>query len=1300
MKPNFTPIQQQAIGHRSGVLMVQAAAGSGKTTVLSERCASLIADGPNPADISELLVMTFTREAAGQMRSGIAKALRSRVGGRSADRRLWQQAALVDQAHICTFDSFCAWLVRSCFAQVGQDPGFSVMDAVESRLLFQDCFRRTLRKWLTRNDDQSIAFADIFNQYADSSIRMLEQMLNPMESTLTNLPDPEAWANTARQQTAGLVQVVEYYRPQFQVLVDALAAALENANYQADPNKTMVSALKDVHAAVLQAAKTTDLHHPEIWDRVLARILTAKFPDKTAEPEKSCHDYQQALEFRQGPYILLKNEFTSLAQQISSFDSRRIANDDKESCRVAGILLNFRQACHHEFTQAKAALGNLDFSDITHLALRALKPSAPGEPPNPLPDLIQRRFKHILVDEYQDINPVQQELLRRLTPLINQSRAVSALPLPAAESFFGVGDVHQSIYAFRGSEPAIMDQQCQALGGLPMPDNFRTLPPLIDALNSIFSVIFDHHRLPADGSLTAQLAPLLKAGRPGAPDSDPLILTGAPVTLHVIASRPHSRSAAQADGEFESAPENMEEEELSTGETSQSGAGQEDTLAELESTQREACVIAAEIKKIIDTGRTITGKAGAGRSAELSDIVILMRSVRSTASVLVRTLQDSGIPAFAELRTGFFESQEVLEMLDLLNVLDNPAQDISIAGVLLGSFGGFSHHDLLQIRTAFPDRHAVPFHQAVAQYAKVGPAGRELAGVIAAGQSSDLAARVHALLDRLENWRKQIYTLGVATGMAHIFQEVNLFSRVLAKPHGRRRVANLKLLHQKAVQFGGFHAQGLARFNAFVQNVRESSDTDFGEAPLGDLNAVRIMSVHASKGLEFPIVFLAGLGRKFNLENGHSKLLASQDVGIGLKLFDPQNNDFRETIGHRIIAKNMRDRELAEEARILYVAMTRARDHLVLVGHATEGQIEDWDKFHAPKIKKNIANPLNWLGPIFSSGQNKQPPRSGILERIVHDSATIRLPTVIAPPRTAPEDSDSPLKRMLAFEPIASHQNPSAGDALTFALKLATEPYPHLFQTHLPAVCTVSQLKSRVQENAIESDNPTALLAELTDAGAETEPVKATDVSLPGFPEIKGTAAAAVGSITHRILELIDFSIAPTLGAVQEQISAMILAVRLTKAEATSVAIDQLVWFLTTPTARRLAKATQNGGKLYRELTFFCTRPPDKIPHLSPACGTEALMPAAAPPTSPADRLLVRGAIDALVIDDQGILLIDYKTDATGNIAARRAMYQFQVRLYAQAVREILQLPETTPMEGILVFMRAQKCEIVPLEIK
>ena len=1297
MKPTFTTVQQQAIGHRRGVLMVQAAAGSGKTTVLSERCASLIADSPNPADISELLVLTFTRQAANQMRSGIAKALRSRVGGRTADRRLWQQAALVDQAHICTFDAFCAWLVRSCFAQTGQDPGFGVMDAVESRLLFRDCFRRTLRVWLMRNDEEAIAFADIFDHYADSSIAGLEQLLKPLESTLINLPDPETWARVALQQSGGMAQVVACYLPRLNALLEPLAAALENAHFQADPNKTMAQALTDAHAAVLHAVKTIQSDRPETWDNALAHISAVSFPDERWRFKTSFNDHPQATAFRRGPYALLKDEFTELAGNLSSLNSRQIANDEQESRRVAGILLNFHQACHREFTQAKAASGNLDFADITHLALAALKPPGPAEPSNPLPDLIHQRFKHILVDEYQDINPVQQELLRRLTPLIGQSRANPAPASPAAESFFGVGDVHQSIYAFRGSEPAIMDEQCQTVGGLPMPDNFRTLPPLVDALNAIFDAIFHHNRDPAAGPSPVQSGPLLKAGRPGAADSDSHTLIGAPVTLHVITKVPRNADAVQAGANAQT-PSTNTEDEPSPVEADPSEASPEDPLAELDTMQMEACLIAAKIKEIIGASRTIPGKGEPGRRVEFSDIVILMRSVWSTAPILVRTLQDCGIPAFAELRTGFFDSQEVMETLELLNVLDNPAQDIPIASVLLGSFGGFTHDDLLKIRTAFPDRHAVPFYQAVVQFSQCSATVNAAPQANARPADSDLADRLNALLQRLENWRNQIHSLGVATGMARIFQDVNLFSRVLAKPYGHRRVANLKLLHQKAVQFGGRHARGLARFNAFVQNVRDDRDTDFGDAPLGDINAVRVMSVHASKGLEFPVVFVAGLGRKFKLQNSTCKLLASPNAGIGLKLFDPQSQDFHATIGHQIIMQNTRNRELAEEARILYVAMTRARDHLVLVGHASRKQLENWDKFNAMEGNKRTQNPLDWLGPIFSQSQNVVPPQPGILERIVHDSATLRIPSAIAPPRAAPADADLPLHRMLAFEPLASDQNSSAGDAVTFALKLATQPYRHLVQTQLPAVRTVSQLKSRVRENAIDSDDPTALLDELTGTDPPTEPAKLPEKSLPGYQEIEGSTAAAVGSVTHRVLELMDFSIAPTHQAVREQILTMIHAGRLTEAEATRVDIDPLAWFLTTPTGRRLAKATGQKGKLFRELTFFWTRPPDEMLQQPAAHGTAFGNPTMEEPISPADRVLVRGAMDALVIDEQGILLIDYKTDAINNIAQRRAMYQVQVRLYACAVREILNLPEATSMDGMLVFLQARNCENVSLE--
>ena len=1293
MKPNFTPVQQQAVAHRSGVLMVQAAAGSGKTTVLSERCASLIADGPAPADVSELLVMTFTREAAGQMRGGIARALRSRAVGQAADRRLWQQAALVDQAQICTFDSFCAWLVRSCFAQSGQDPGFCIMDAVESRLLFRDCFCRTLRTWLLRNDADAIAFADIFDHYANSSISDMEQLLKPLESAMINLPDPEAWAQAALQRPGGMAQAIAYYFPQLQALVEPLAMAVENAVYEADSKKIMAKALQEACAAVTYAVRTIRADQPKTWDVASEKLSSVTFPNEHWKLTASCNDHPQAFEFRCGTYTLMKAEFKRLVGKISPLSSSRLLNDEKEILQVTGILLKFRQACRQEFARAKVASGNLDFSDIAHLALAALAPAGPDQPPNALRALLQQRFKHIMVDEYQDINPVQQELLRRLSPLMLQPSEAAERPAGAAGSFFGVGDVHQSIYAFRGSEPAIMDRQCAAMGGLPMPDNFRTLPPLIDALNGIFAVIF----APARGALSAPSpspsVPLLRAGRPGASESIPHVLTGSPVTLHVIT--PARAAHNPQNGEVsETSPADFADQP-STGEPDPSNADQDDSPADLDRTQREACLIAAEIKKLMGRHRMIGGEGGAGRAIQFSDIVVLMRSVRSTAAMLVRTLQDSGIPAFAELRTGFFDSQEVLETMELLNVLDNPAQDIPIAAVLLGLFGGFSHDDLTRIRAAFPDRHAVPFYQAVEQYAR-----QPGADPTAAGAEPGLAVRLNAMLQQLDHWRDRVHTLGVAAGMAHIFQETNLFSRVLAKPYGRRRVANLKLLHQKAIQFGGFHAQGLARFNAFVQNVRDDIQIDFGEAPLGDINAVRVMSVHASKGLEFPIVFLAGLGRKFKLQNQGDKLLADQYNGIGLKLYDPATQDFRATIGHQIIQEQTRDRELAEEARILYVAMTRARDHLVLVGHGTVEQCENWAKFHTPESRNKTPMALDWLGPIFSSAAGAGSPMNGRLHFITHEAPTIRLPAPAASGYSDSTNSAVPLNRMLAFEPLPAAPAPSAGAAAAFALKLAAQPYPHAALTKIPAICTVSQLKSRLPENAVDSDDPTAQIAQLMRIDPEARPANEPEISLSEPQNAEGPVGATVGSITHRVLEILDFSIAPTPQAVREQISAMVKTGRFTEADADAVAHDQIAWFLTTPTGRRAAKAAGNNGRLYRELTFFWTQSPGETVSVSGPTfhGAPAGDAAGNPPTAPADEVLVRGAIDALVVDDEGILVIDYKTDAATNIAPRLAMYQFQVRMYAHGVRKILNLPPSKPVLGMLVFLRTKSCHSVSLE--
>ncbi len=1332
---NFTPSQETAAGHRTGPMMVLAGAGAGKTGVLAERCARLVAEGPDPCGVSELLVVTFTREAAAQMRSRIAAALRNKAArpGRHsgpesrAFSRLQREAALVDQAQICTFDSFCAWLVKTYFAECGVDPVFSVLEEREGKLMLADAIRETVRQWLGRPDEpQSTAgFAEIFDIYANSSVERMQRLIDPIVRILQSmsLTDGQAWAAKAAGETTDAADFIACYRKQLDQLAADIDAALDNATFAADSKRYMPTGLRQARETAQAAAHILRKRGVDGWDE--AAIVLREMPfARSIALAKAAPDHAAAKDFKQTHYEIRKRQFKTIAAEMAGYPLEELRRDQREAQKTVHTLLDFTRDCLAAYARAKQAIHKLDFADLEQRAVAAL-----AKHDGTLAARIRTRFRHILVDEYQDINPLQQRLVDLLAGRTEGKEN-------SRRSFFGVGDVHQSIYAFRGGEPGLLDERSAVLEEsgagrvVRLAENFRSLPPLIAALNEICIPLF-RQVAPVDGPadpVPARRIPmaggtLLLPGRPAAPQTAG-VFSGAPVELHVIVREdkkdeprwpagPEGGPSATMGGADQSRGEPLvstaDENEDHGGNgssvaTEQSDpAGEEpdtdDALAELDNNQREARLIAHSIQTMFVQKRLICQSDGRTRVLKPTDIAILLRATRSHAGQFVRTLAQHGVPAVAELRTGFFESQEVLETLELLKVLDNPAQDIALAGVLLGPFGDCTHEELRRIRQAFPDHRQTPFYRAVELFARSRPVASAMADIRSADM--ELAQKVRRILDQIQNWRRIVHTLGVAAGLDQVFEQSGLLLRVLGETHGRRRLANLQLLHRRAVEFAGFSAQDLSRFAAFIQQVKESED--WGEAPPADVNAVRVMSIHAAKGLESSVVFVAGLGRKFNIKDLYGYILVSRPGGIAVKIHNPQMRMFRETVSYQLTRKQNWQRLLEEEARLLYVAMTRARDHLVLIGHAKQTKVEQWreygqsiesevdrgDKGEPRTCQPTVNQALDWLGPIFSPRQSRVEGAEPLLRLTLHQPEDL----VCSPAPSSGGDGamNHILQRMRNLEPLELPPSAAAlsPDEVELRRTLCEIEKPYCFEplTRVPAVTTISRLKMRPEDG--DPETPAAAL-DPCDIGQE---ITLLDSGEPAEGIVRGLTM-------HRVLERLNLAGTLTPDDIHKQIAGLVATGVLTAEEATLVDVPAIAWLWSTPLGRRMRNAARRkpaddesqGAVLKREVMFLWTLPAGELSAPADAVAGGFAELAGGGSEDIGDRVVVRGTIDALLLRNNALHVLDYKTDRAEMIESRLPVYIRQVRYYARAAAAILRRPATG---GTLVFLTARRLESV-----
>ena len=1239
-----TPAQQRAIAHHCGEMVVLAGAGSGKTATLARRCAQLVTHATDGCEVRELLVLTFTREAADEMRSRIARALRQAADSQTDPilfQHLQQQAALADTAQISTFHGFCNWVAKTWFMFCRVDPGFTLLNEHESAMLQTDALQAAARHFMATDHSQHNAFVEIFDLYASASPAKLETLIMPILRVMQTVVDPDNWCAKAADSGAAeigkvLATFIQHKARHLEELALMLAANADEAQlFQADGNQLMFTGLTSAAMAAKQSAEALHTHGATGWEEAQKNLESAIFAKQIRLRDSD--DKTQAEHFKEGTYLPLKEAFTELRNELAGSDIAHLQALETTSRRRIAAILTFADAVQRQYQQTKKSRRQLDYSDLERTVITGL-----SEPGNPLQAMLHQRFRHILVDEYQDINPVQQRLIELL---YRGDKGVNGLKLG---SLFGVGDVLQSIYGFRGSEPRILHDKTTHLRTsghgdkiITMRENYRTVPSLVDALNAIIAPMLRmvQRDSPASAIAMAELAEL-HHGR--APSAAPDGFQGIPVELHVLTtSREDSHTSADA-GE-------------SDVPTDTSG---NDPISEMLADELEATRIGQLIAEILQSSRKVGTEL---RPLELKDIAILLRAPSQRAPHYVRTLGAMGISANAALTTGFFESSEVLEVLDILRVLDNPKQDIALAGVLIGPIGGCTMADLAHIRKDVAGH--IPFHQAVAVFSRKNHTDAATAAP---------AAKITEAMAKLEHWRSAMRAETLINALSGIMREAGLLNRAAAMTGGRQRLANLRLLQQRAMEFSGFELQSLSRFVTFFERLREERDLGEAVPPAG--NAVRIMSIHGSKGLEFPVVFVAGLGTGFNKRDLQQRLLVDRDKGIGIKILDANGVLVQDSPGRRVLAEEKLGKLLQEEARLLYVAMTRARDQLILIGRMPESAVEKWSHIRVPDAAgkdkhttalKSANCPLAWLGPIFSQCSNRQTSNATgqLLALHVIPESSLNSADNQRTNNVAPADAVTDV----AADGGSAHAGSVNTDtqALNAMFNRITQPYAHEELTRIAAVGSVSRLKS--MRNS-DMDSPAFI------------------IDVPPSVQLQLTAdhsGIKVGLIMHRVVQRLDFQ-RTNEDSLRGALADLVTQGHLSQEELALVDQPALLWLFSTALGKRMRQAaikSSRNHQLLRELSFLWSLPAMQAADMNPAAQAGSSdagilrRNAADSPTGCLDIMLIRGTIDALLIEPDALEIIDYKTDASAFIPSRLSAYQQQVHYYARATADILKMP-------------------------
>lgn len=1192
----WTNEQQAAIDSRGQTLLLSAAAGSGKTAVLVERIIRRLLDKEYLIDITELLVVTFTKAAAAEMRDRIGTALMKALS-ETKDSRVERQLALLPSAQISTLHAFCQHVIRKYFYTIDLDPAFSIAGEEELNLLRRQVLEDVFLSYYEDDEKASILYplADMFG--SDRGDDILMDTVSRMYTYARSLAWPEHWLKEAARAYdvapdaviddmvwAGPIKdAVRRILEEDARLYDGVLYHLRQREAFAPACDTFVAE----QAALRQAAQARS------WNDLSRFVRAIDFP-RLKSLRKLSDDDKAVWERCKKVRDDVKKDVIKTLQAVYFSATPEEWLDGMRAMKpimdgLVTLTLDFAKA----YGAAKKEKGWIDFSDLEHFCLQILlAPDASPEHPVPsaAAEELRSQYEEVFIDEYQDTNGVQ-ELITRL--------------VSGEDNRFMVGDIKQSIYRFRLADPTLFLEKYQSFSRdeksvqrcIDLGRNFRSVPVVLDAVNAVFS-----------RAMTAEAAGMdygerekLYAGRQ-APDDERWI--GGPVEVDIVPT-----------------PSDEEDDDGSTA------------------FEKECRFIAGRIGELLASGRMAARKDGTLEPLSYRHIVVLLRSMAGKADVLIQALQEGGIPSYAEQSGGYFAAVEVQVMLALLRCIDNPEQDLAMAAVLRSPLVGLDETALAGVRLAGD-----------------GTLWQNLPAFVASlPDGVDEKEDLQQFMAAFDSWRTYSRRHGVAELLQRLYDDTAYVDFVGAMPGGDVRQANLKALYDRARQYEEAGFRGLFRYLQLMDKMKEDGlDLAPAKVVSEKEDVVRIMSIHKSKGLEFPVVFVADMGKAFNRRDTQDQILFHNRLGIGLKQYDPEWRMSYPTLIWSGIAAQLRWEGTAEEERILYVAMTRARDQLILTGHSSHID-RDWQRWTSRLNPAQAKSYFDWVMPAalapFGAKADADYARPGA----AWQDAVWQVRIARAVPAGTVEEGaydGEPRLEALRRGDLTGTPVPSWLDE-----QLSWQyAYPQAVRT--AAKFSVSEVKRRYQE--LHSD-------ELQDEADLSVPAAAVIPTAPGEddafaalpPWLAGEEAAVSGAqrgtALHKALQYITPAADQTTATLRREIDAFVRQGLLSREEAKLVYVPVLAAFCQSDIGRRMAESPE----LHREYPFTVL-----------LAGGDPL-----PETETGEQILIQGVIDCLFREDDAWILVDYKSDRLETADAFRSRYAVQLALYKRAVEQITHRP-------------------------
>ena len=870
MGVTFTPEQQKVIDLRDRNILVSAAAGSGKTAVLVERIITRLTKDTEPIDVDQLLIVTYTEAAASEMKERIRTAIEKALEEEPDNVHLQRQATLIHSAQVTTIHSFCLSVIREYFHTIDLDPGFRIAEEGELKLLKHDVMEELLERYYEEGNEQFQNFVECFASGKDD--RKLEELILQVYEFSRSYPSPEKWLQHCVEQYA-FADLEEMGQSEF------VKHILWNVrNYLNDLQEVITSGLAvcDCEDGPYMYRETLEEDLQNI-ERIIQKesflemadvISKIKWMRLATNRDKSVSP--EAASYVKGVREEVKKTVSLLVEQYFFDTPEEMYQDMLLAKENMKVLARLVNDFAADFASKKAGKNMIDFGDMEQFALQILTCEEAGElVPSKVAREYQERFAEVMIDEYQDSNLIQEAIL---TSVSKVSKGIY--------NIFMVGDVKQSIYRFRLSRPELFMEKFETYSleegikqRIDLHKNFRSRREVLESTNFIFEQIMTKSL----GGITYDEKAALYVGASYEPREG------------------NETEVLLIDTDFEEEQQNVEE-----------------TNREL-----EARVIARRIKALVGHHMISDKETGESRPVKYRDIVILTRSLKGWTDVFTNILNREGIPAYSGSKEGYFETREIRTLLDYLRILDNPRQDIPFAAVLTSCFCGLTSEKLAKIECGGEGK---TFYEKTCSYLEL-------------GSDNELKIQLKAMLNQYENFRKKVPYTAIHALLWDIMEETGYKDYMAALPAGEQRKANLEMLVEKAVSFESTSYKGLFHFIRYIEQLHKY-DVDYGEASVLDEQAdtVRLMSIHKSKGLEFPIVFVAGMSKRFNTQDIKGSIVIHPELGIGMDAVDVKRRTKAPTLLKRVMQREVLMENVGEELRVLYVALTRAKEKLILTG--------------------------------------------------------------------------------------------------------------------------------------------------------------------------------------------------------------------------------------------------------------------------------------------------------------------------------------------------------------------------------